>query len=194
MTKHVMIVVLVGINLLLLAGVLLVTYSPPAAMAQAAAVEGSADGDYIVTTAEVELNNDIIYVFDVRNEFLHAFRTHFPRVGESQPVQLRHVFTRDLSRDFKEPEGGRGQSTSAEKYLVTTSQLDDTAELLLILNTKARQLNVYGFNVDASRIVPIQPSLDLDRLARDAQRRIRADRRGGREGAPEERVRGRRRP
>ena len=107
MTKHVLIVVLVGLNLFLLAGVILVTYSPPAAMAQAATVEGAADGNYILIAAEAGLNNDVVYVFDMGNEFLHAFRTPFPRFGDDQPAQIRHVFTRDLSQDFKEQEGVR---------------------------------------------------------------------------------------
>jgi hypothetical protein len=107
MTKHVLIVVLVGLNLFLLAGVILVTYSPPAAMAQAATVEGAADGNYILIAAEAGLNNDVVYVFDMGNEFLHAFRTPFPRLGDDQPVRIGHVFTRDLSRDFKEQEGVR---------------------------------------------------------------------------------------
>ena len=106
MTKHVMIVVLVGINLFLLAGVILVTYSPPAALAQDVAVEAGVEGNnYILVSAEVELNNDMIYVFDVQNEFLHMFRTNFPRLGDDQPVLIRHIFTRDVSRDFRQQEG-----------------------------------------------------------------------------------------
>jgi hypothetical protein len=76
------------------------------------------------------------------------------------------------------------QSASGGGYLVTTSQLDDTAELLLILNTKTQQLNVYGFDVDTARIVPLQPPLDLERLGRDALRSIRADRQGDRGSEP----------
>ena len=106
MTKHVLIVGLVGLNLFLLAGVILVTYSPPAALAQDVAVEGAIEGDpYILVAAEVELNNDMIYVLDVQNEFLHMFRTNFPRMGDDQPILVRHIFTRDVSRDFRREEG-----------------------------------------------------------------------------------------
>lgn len=105
MTKHVLIVALVGVNLFLLTGVILVTYSPPAALAQEVAAENAVDGnDYILIAAEVELNNDMIYVLDVQNEFLHMFRTNFPRMGDDQPIRVRHVFTRDISRDFRVPE------------------------------------------------------------------------------------------
>ena len=107
MTKHVLIVVLAGINLFLFTGVILVHYSPPAAMAQPMAMEGAAEGNYVLIAAEAELNNDMVYVLDVQNEFLHMFRTNFPRLGDDQPVRIRHVFTRDLSRDFKEQEGVR---------------------------------------------------------------------------------------
>jgi len=109
MTKHVLIVVLVGINLFLLAGVILVTYTPQAALAQDVTTEGIAVGgeDFILIAGEVELNNDMIYIVDVQNDLLHMFRTNFPRLGDDQPVLVRHVFTRDLSRDFRREEASR---------------------------------------------------------------------------------------
>lgn len=70
------------------------------------------------------------------------------------------------------------QSASAGHYRVTTSQLDDTAELLLILNTQSKQLNVYGFDVDTWRVVLVQPPFDLDRLGRAAQSTMRPNRQG----------------
>ena len=106
MTKNVLIVVLAGINLFLLAGVILVTYSPPAALAQAVAQENAIEGDnYILIAAEVEQSNDMIYVLDVQNELLHMFRTNFPRLGDDQPIRVTHIFTRDVRRDFREQEG-----------------------------------------------------------------------------------------
>lgn len=85
------------------------------------------------------------------------------------------------------------QNASAGHYLVATSQLDDTAELLLILNTRTMQLNVYGFNVDTWQIVLIQPPLDLERLGQDAQRSIRPDQQSGEESESEDRGAGLRR-
>lgn len=105
MTKHVVIVMLVGLNLFLLAAVILTTYTPPAAIAQDAAMQGTEVGqNYILIAGEVELNNDMIYVVDVQNDLLHMFRTNFPRLGDDQPILVRHIFTRDLSRDFRQSE------------------------------------------------------------------------------------------
>lgn len=99
MTKRVSIVLLVGTNLFLLACLVLTAYSPPQALAQE--VEGAGRG-FIVVSGEGQLNNDVIYVIDLENRFLHAFRTTFPR-SAGTPIQGFYVDTRDLRMDFPRP-------------------------------------------------------------------------------------------
>lgn len=90
--------------MLLLAGLVLVSYTPPTAMAQAAGTPAAGPG-YALLACQVEIGNDVIYVLDGRNQLLHAFRTPFPhQIGD--PVRLIYISTRDLSREFRK-EGGR---------------------------------------------------------------------------------------
>ncbi len=98
LSKQSIIVALVGLNLLLLTAVLMVGYTPPAALAQEATP--SAGSDIIVMAAQVEIGNDVTYVLDTRNQLLHAFRTPFPHM-DNDPVFVTYVGSRDLSRDFK---------------------------------------------------------------------------------------------
>ncbi|HSW47372.1 MAG TPA: hypothetical protein VLM89_17550 [Phycisphaerae bacterium] len=101
--RNVLIVALVGLNLLLLAGVIFVACPPPAAIAQEAPAAGS--GEWGLLACQVEIGNDVIYVLDARNQLLHAFRTPFPhQIGD--PVQIIYISTRDLSREFRK-EGQR---------------------------------------------------------------------------------------
>ena len=98
LTKQAMIVALVGLNLLLLAGVILVGYTPPAAFAQDAAVGGEQPD--IVLGVQAEIGSDATYVIDGRNQLLHVFRTPFP-YKEGDPIRVFYIGTRDLSRDFR---------------------------------------------------------------------------------------------
>jgi hypothetical protein len=101
MSKQVLIVALVGLNLLLLAGVILTAYPPPAAMAQTPAASASAGGrDYLLLSCLAEPGNDVIYVLDVPNQLLLAFRTPYPyQIGD--PVLIQFTGMRDLSREFR---------------------------------------------------------------------------------------------
>lgn len=97
-SRQAIIVALVGLNLLLLTGVILVGYTPPAAFAQDAAAAGEPADTVLGVQAEV--GNDAIYIIDGQNHFLHCFRTPFPR-NEGDPVRLFYIGTRDLSREFR---------------------------------------------------------------------------------------------
>ena len=99
LSKQAIIVALVGLNLLLLAGVVLVGYTPPAAMAQEAAAAAGEPADTVLGV-QAEIGNDAIYVIDGRNQFLHVFRTPFP-YRDGDPVQIFYIGTRDLSREFR---------------------------------------------------------------------------------------------
>ncbi len=63
----------------------------------------------------------------------------------------------------------QAQAGASGNLLVTASRLDETAELLMVLDARQRLMNAYGFNVQEGRIVLIQ-QLDLDRLTKDVQR------------------------
>ncbi len=69
------------------------------------------------------------------------------------------------------------QAGASGNFLATASRLDETAELLMIVNTQQRLLNAYGFDVDAGQIALVQ-QLDLDRLTKDVQR-IQKEQGGG---------------
>jgi len=100
MPKSALIVVLVGLNLVLLAVLILATHAPPQAIAQEILPVPTGDNDFLVIAAEGELHNDVIYVLDARNDFLHAFRTPFPRVA-GIPTRLTLRDTHDLKREFR---------------------------------------------------------------------------------------------
>ncbi|HSW47371.1 MAG TPA: hypothetical protein VLM89_17545 [Phycisphaerae bacterium] len=78
-----------------------------------------------------------------------------------------------------------GQTAEVGNFLVSTARLDETAELLMILNKESGLMNAYGFNVHTGQIELIQ-QVDLERLTRDMERfrreqRERLDRQPGRE-------------
>ena len=100
-SKQALIVALVGLNLLLLAGVILTACPPPAAMAQTVPAATAAEtGNYMLVSCMAEPGNDAIYVLDVNNQFMFAFRTPYPyQIGD--PVQIQFVSMRDLGRDFR---------------------------------------------------------------------------------------------
>lgn len=95
MTRRVVIVMLVGINLVLLAVLVLSAYSPPQAMAQSV----GRGGEFILVSAAAQVENDAIYLIDIRNRRLHAFRSTFPHV-RGQPTRVALLHSRDLARDF----------------------------------------------------------------------------------------------
>ncbi|MBI4578622.1 MAG: hypothetical protein HY718_02915 [Planctomycetes bacterium] len=95
MTKRIAIILLVGLNLFLLAVLMLGSYTPPQALAQALA----RSGEYILVCARAEQSNDAIYLLDLRTRQLHAFRSTFPRAA-GDPIRVTHLHTRDLVRDF----------------------------------------------------------------------------------------------
>ncbi len=55
---------------------------------------------------------------------------------------------------------GLGMNAAGTDYVVTTAQMDDTTELLYVLDVNAEQMNVYGFNLIAGRLDLIR-SLDV---------------------------------
>lgn len=50
--------------------------------------------------------------------------------------------------------------TTVGQYVVTSGQLDDTTDLLYVLDTTAQRMNVYGIEPQLGRIVVIQ-QLDM---------------------------------
>jgi hypothetical protein len=99
--KKTLIVLLALVNVLLLGTLILSTQPPTSAFAQETMPALPAQGeDYLVIAAEGELHNDVIYVLDARNDFLHAFRTPFPRVA-GVPTRLSLRDTHDLQREFR---------------------------------------------------------------------------------------------
>ena len=105
MSKNALLVLLAAANVLLLTGVILLGYTPPAAMAQAEA--GGAG--YAVVCAQAEPRSDAIYVLDGANHLLHAWRiVPTPRSVED-PISLAYKDTRDLARDFRERDRERAK-------------------------------------------------------------------------------------
>ncbi len=64
-----------------------------------------------------------------------------------------------------QPAMASGQSQQSGDFLVSTSQLDDTAELVLIVDAVQQKMNVYGLNVAAGQIELVQ-QIDLAPLQR----------------------------
>ena len=96
MNKSTVIVLLAGVNLCLLACLVLTTYSPPAAAGQVAAGEGQ----YILVAGEAKQHSDIIYLLDVGRRQLHAFGAE-RSIAPGQAVTVRWFYSRDLKHDFR---------------------------------------------------------------------------------------------
>ena len=92
MTKHTLIIALVGLNLFLLAAVLF-SVAPPS-QAQAQAVGGA--GNYLLVSAEVQNSYDGIYIIDLPQRLLHAFI-----LNRARPIEIEYRDTRDLAQDFR---------------------------------------------------------------------------------------------
>jgi len=95
MKKRTGIAALVCLNLLLLTGIILCSYSPPTAYAQGTSLAS----DYMVVAAEIQNEHDALYILDVRNRLLHVL--YFDRGRK----QLRYAASRDLERDFRRNRG-----------------------------------------------------------------------------------------
>jgi hypothetical protein len=90
--KRSLIVILVGLNLFLLALLLVGTYSLPAAYAQG----GARPGDFACVTAKsAGQSYEVLYVLDVPTDKLYAF---YPASGAAN--QLTAAPPRDLAADF----------------------------------------------------------------------------------------------
>jgi hypothetical protein len=61
-----------------------------------------------------------------------------------------------------------GQNERAGDFLVSTAQLDGTAELIMVVEAAQQKMNVYGFNVQAGQIELVQ-QMDLGPLQRVSQ-------------------------
>lgn len=103
MTKRSLLVLLVGLNLGLLVALVSRVYTPDSAYAQAV---GARPGNYMLVAGRAEVGNDAVYLIDAANRQLHIFRSTYPRPAGA-PVQIFHVGTRDLARDFAPAAGER---------------------------------------------------------------------------------------
>lgn len=91
-SKRAAVVILVGVNLLLLAALLIGSYSLPSAFAQS----GARAGDFACVTAKVAGQSyDVLYVVDIPARKLYAFHPTSTRAS-----QLVAAPPRDLSKDF----------------------------------------------------------------------------------------------
>jgi len=63
-----------------------------------------------------------------------------------------------------------GQSAVAGSYVVTTSQLNDSTEMLTILHTPSQKMNFYVVNKDNSLLELVQP-VDINMINRQFERR-----------------------
>jgi hypothetical protein len=92
LTKHTLIIALVGLNLFFLAAILFSVSSPTQAHAQP--VGGA--GNYLVVAAEVQNNYDALYVVDLPQRLLHVFA-----LNRARPAALEYQDSRDLAQDFR---------------------------------------------------------------------------------------------
>lgn len=58
---------------------------------------------------------------------------------------------------------GQNLNPPGGDYQILTAQLDNTTEMLVIVNHRTHQMNAYGFDLPRGQIVPIQ-QVDLSRL------------------------------
>lgn len=93
LNKRSIVVALTGFNLLLLAGVILSSYSPPAAYAQA---RGRA-GDYIMATCKIHDDYDALAIINAPKGLMFTF---VPR-QTANGAKLVPTGFRNLGRDFR---------------------------------------------------------------------------------------------
>ena len=91
-TKRSLIAILVGLNLVLLAALLMGSYSLPAAIGQGTARAGN----FVCVTAKAAGQSyDVLYLLDVRSRKLYGL---YPT--GARPVRLTATAPRDLAADF----------------------------------------------------------------------------------------------
>lgn len=91
MSKRVLIVALVGVNLALLAALVICANPPRAAYGQAVA----AAGNMLMLTGEIQDGYDALYLVDLPRREMHVFTPEKSRRG-----RLVYRDTRSLKRDF----------------------------------------------------------------------------------------------
>lgn len=91
LSKRSLIVALVGLNLFLLAALVLSTYSLPSVYAQGM----GAGGNFIAVTCEADLAFDLFYLVDLPKRTLHAFMP-----ARTLDGKLQYVGSRNLESDF----------------------------------------------------------------------------------------------
>ena len=96
MSRQVLVVLLVGVNLLLFGCLILSSYSLPVAQAQPVSLRG----EFILVSAQATEDNDAIYLLDLARRQMHVFRAVVPTVAE-QAIMVRWYSSRDLVRDFR---------------------------------------------------------------------------------------------
>ncbi len=95
LTKRVIIAALAGLNFVLLATLLLGSYSLPQANAQPRA--GGRSGDFVAVTAQAPGQSyDVLWLLDMADRRLHAF---YPQ--DLQSRRLGYGGFRDLQKDFR---------------------------------------------------------------------------------------------
>lgn len=93
MTKRSIIVLLVGLNLTLLATLILFSYSPPAAYAQAAPL----GQNYLMVAGQIRSGVDALYVIDLSQRRIHVF---LPNRNQASRT-IFHEGYRDLQKEFR---------------------------------------------------------------------------------------------
>lgn len=93
MTKRAAIILLAGVNLVLLATLVLVSWSPPAAYAQATPLAQN----YLMVAGEINDGVDALYIIDLANRRMHVFQPN----RDQNNRKVFHVGFRDLQRDFR---------------------------------------------------------------------------------------------
>ena len=92
LSKRTIIVGLVGLNLFLLAALVLSSYTPPAAFAQSR----GRPGDFIMSTVEIHEDYDALVIIQAPTGAMHVFVPREIKGGAA----LQYAITRDLNRDF----------------------------------------------------------------------------------------------
>ena len=95
MKRQPWIALLVCLNVILATGIVLSSYSPPAAYAQGAGLSGN----YMLVAGEIQNKYDALYIIDLRVRAIHAF------FYDKTTKKLTFSGSRDLERDFRHNRG-----------------------------------------------------------------------------------------
>ncbi len=93
MKKNFLLSLLVCVNMVLLTGLILASYSPPAANAQTVGLAGN----YLMVAGEIRNGTDALYVVDLPKRRLHVFIPNHDL--NNRRLIYRHY--RDLEYDFR---------------------------------------------------------------------------------------------